>query len=341
MIDPYGGSVERVFGRVSRLRRLSCFARKEAAPYLATPLNTLARELRNEGCTAILTQEYEYARFDMCVLLGRLLRLPVYATFQGGDRHTGRLEHLIRPLTLRVGRGLVAGADGEVQRVIKQYGVSQKNIWRIPNPIDLNIWQPVNRCDARRALGLPPEIRIVIYHGRIDVYRKGLDVLLQAWQQIRADPVGKGARLLIIGSGQDDAVFRERIERPEQSGIEWIDRFEQDRTAMRRYLSAADLYVLPSRTEGFPVAPLEAMACGLPVIGTDIPAMFNILEHGSASGGLVVPREDPDALAKAIKQLLENPDLCRELGRNARRNVEDRFSIESIGRQLGEMLSQG
>src|SRR5260370_10062703 len=82
MIDPYGGSVERVFGRVSRLRRLSCFARKEAAPYLATPLNTLARELRNEGCTAILTQEYEYARFDMCVLLGRLLRLPVYATFQ-------------------------------------------------------------------------------------------------------------------------------------------------------------------------------------------------------------------------------------------------------------------
>ena len=110
---------------------------------------------------------------------------------------------------------------------------------------------------------------------------------------------------------------------------------------MRRYLSAADLYVLPSRIEGFPVAPLEAMACGLPVVGSDIPAMQDIIANLRDCGGLVVPRGDSVALAKAITGLLDRPKLCRALGRRARRNVEARFSIESVGRQLDEMLSQG
>jgi starch synthase len=340
MVDPYGGSVERVFGRTSRLRRLGRFARKEAAPYLATPLGALARNLRREGCTAILTQEYEYARFDTCVLLGQLLRLPVYATFQGGDRHSGRLEHLVRPVAMRAARGLVIGADSEAERVVEKYRIAAKKIWRIHNPIDLDFWRPIDREESRRQLGLPAQSRIVIYHGRIDIYGKGLDLLLKAWEQIRDRPGRQDSLLLIIGSGHDDAEFRQRLEVLTLPSVRWHDRYELDRTVMRRYLSAADLYVLPSRIEGFPVAPLEAMACGLPVVGSDIPAMSSIIEHGSASGGLIIPREDPRALAETIQRLLDSPDLCRELGRSARRNVEARFSIESVGRQLDEMLSQ-
>jgi glycosyltransferase involved in cell wall biosynthesis len=340
MVDPYGGSVERVFGHTSRLRCLGRFARKEAAPYLATPFGALARNLRREGCTAILTQEYEYARFDTCVLLGQLLRLPVYATFQGGDRHSGRLEHLVRPVAMRAARGLVIGADGEAGRVVERYRIDAKKIWRIHNPIDLDLWRPVDREGARRQLGLPPQSRIVIYHGRVDIYGKGLDVLLNAWGRIRDRSGRQEPLLLIIGSGRDDAEFRRRLEVLALPSIRWIDRYETDRTIMRRYLSAADIYVLPSRREGFPVAPLEAMACGLPVVGSDIPAMSNIIEHGSASGGVIVPREDPQILAETMQRLLDSPDLCRELGQSARRNVESRFSIESVGRQLDEMLSQ-
>jgi glycosyltransferase involved in cell wall biosynthesis len=341
MIDPYGGSGQRALGRATGLRRFTRFARREVAPYLATPIGALVHYLRREGCAAILAQDYEYARFDICVLLGRVLRLPVFATFQGGAGHTGRLEHLTRPRALRAAHGLVIGADGEAQRVIEHYGADPKKIWQIPNPIDLDLWRPMDRDEARRQLGLPPHTRIVIYHGRIQMHHKGLDVLLDAWERARASPIGRDARLLMIGSGRDDAILRERLERPELSGIQWIDRYELDRTVMRRYLSAADLYVLASRGEGFPVAPLEAMACGLPIVGSDIPAMRNILRHGSASGGLIVPREDPRALAEALQELLDNPDLRRDLGRNARRNVEERFSIESVGRQLDQMLSQG
>ena len=340
MVDPHGGSVARAFGRAPRLWHLGRFVRKEAAPYLATPLGVLARNLRVEGCTAILTQEYEYARFDTCVLLGKLLRLPVYATFQGGDRPSGRLERLVRPVTMRAARGVVIAADSEAERVVQRYGIDAKKIWRIQNPIDLDLWRPMDREESRRRLGLSLQSRIVIYHGRIDIYAKGLDVLLEAWQQIRGPAGGWDPLLLIIGSGNDHVDFRQRLGVQASSSIQWIDRYETDRTIMRRYLSAADLYVLPSRREGFPVAPLEAMACGLPVVGSDIPAMSTIIEHGNASGGLIVPREDPRVLAETIQRLLRSDDLRSQLGRQARRNVEARFSIESIGRQLDEMLSQ-
>jgi len=340
MIDPYGGSVERIFGRASRLRRLVRFAQKEAAPYLATPLGVLARSLRREGCTAILTQEYEYARFDACILLGQLLRLPVFATFQGADHHSGRLERFARPVAVRAARGLAIGADKEAARVVERYRIDATKIWRIHNPVDLELWWPMDREEARHQLGLPSQSRIAIYHGRIDIHVKGLDVLLKAWEQIGGGPTGRDTLLLMIGSGPDDAALRERLAASNLSGIRWHNRYELDRTVMRRYLSAADLYVLPSRIEGFPVAPLEAMACGLPVVGSDIPAMSNIIEHGCASGGLIVPRGDSQVLAQTIKRLLDGPDLCRELGRRARRSVKGRFSIESVGRQLDEMLSQ-
>jgi glycosyltransferase involved in cell wall biosynthesis len=338
--DRFDGSAKDTVGRVSRLRRLSYLGLKEVAPYVATPLVSLARSLRSEGCTAILTQEYEHGRFDMCVLLGSLLRLPVYATFQGVDQHLGRLEDLTRPVALRAARGLIIGAEGEAQRVIERYGISTDKLWRIPNPIDLELWRPMDRGEARQALGLPSHARIVIYHGRIEMHRKGLDVLLEAWERNCADRKGQNVLLLMIGSGHDDPILRERLNGPGVSYIQWIDRYELDRSLMRRYLSAADFYVLPSRGEGFPVAPLEAMGCGLPIIGSDVPAMINILERGSASGGLIVPRENPTALAEAIQKLLDSPELCRELGKSARRNVEERYSIESVGRQLDQMLRQ-
>jgi glycosyltransferase involved in cell wall biosynthesis len=338
VIDSPGESAPRASGRVTNLRRLVRFVRREVPPYLATPIGALVHQLRREGCTVILVQDFQDPRFDVCILLGRMLRLPVYATFQGNTGRGGRLEKLIRPRALRAARGLIIGSDGEAQRVTEHFGVNPEKIWRIPNPIDLDLWRPMDRDESRRDLRLTPQACIVICHGRIQIRHKGLDVLLDAWERLRANPTGQPSKLLLIGSGGDNAILRDRLERVDPSRIEWIERYELDRTVMRRYLSAADLYVLASRAEGFPVAPLEAMACGLPIVASDIPAMRNILPHGAASGGLIVPSEDPRALAEALQKLLDDPDLRRDLGRNARRNVEERFSLESVGRQLDQML---
>ena len=308
--------------------------------YLSTPFSLLSRELQREGCQAILCQEYEYARFDACVLLGRLVGVPVFATFQGGSFGPRSLiEYLIRPLTLRSCGGLIIAPQGERQRVGDRYGmrIAQK-IARIFNPLDVAKWRAIDRSQARTALGIPLNARVVVSHGRIEIHNKGLDILLEAWNQLCCERPDKDLRLLLLGTGSDAPELRQRIAAMQLRGIMWRDEFVNDRTTIRQYLSAADVYTLASRSEGFPIAPTEAMACGLPVVAADAPGMAEILEGGEISGGLVVPRENAEALAIALGRVLDDEDWGRELGKRARCRVEEYFSPEVIGRQLNDFL---
>ena len=116
-----------------RARQLRMILR-DVAPYLATPLWGLAQALRAEGCAAILCQEYEYARFDASVLVGRLLRLPVFATFQGGDSQVSRLERFLRPRTLRACEGLIVAASTEAARLRQHYDIPAEKIARDLQP---------------------------------------------------------------------------------------------------------------------------------------------------------------------------------------------------------------
>ncbi|WP_373533910.1 glycosyltransferase family 4 protein [Microcoleus sp.] len=338
MVNPQGWTVRDMFGEVRGLRRLVLTGVKSIAPYLATPLGLLERELRRENCQAILCQEYEYPRFDACTWLGWRMGLPVFATFQGGDFQVSPWERLSRPIALKASAGLIIASQTEVQRVQTRYGVPPAKIARIFNPLDLTLWQPMDRAEARQLLGLPNEAEIVVCHGRIEIRRKGLDILLEAWQQVCSDRPGRDLRLLLVGTGSDAEKLSQRIAQMQLLGIVWVNEYVRDRALMRQYLSAADVYTLPSRHEGFPVAPLEAMACGLPVVAADAPGVSDIFEGGEADGGIVVPREDAAALAGAIGRVLDDRIWGRELGKRARIRVETHFSLEAIGGQLRQFL---
>ena len=334
MLKPYAWTLDEVFGDVRGSRRALFAVLRDIAPYLATPLALLASELRREGCDAILCQEYEYARFDACVLLGKLMRLPVFATFQGGDWQMSRLERPLRSLSMRACAGLIIATQTEVQRVHSRYGLPPTKLARIFNPVDLRMWSAIDRNEARAILGIPIDARVVVCHGRIDIHRKGLDILVDAWDRLCRDRLGRDLRLLLVGTGSDADALRRRIAVMQLRGVLWVDEYVLDRTAIQRYLSAADVYTLASRHEGFPVAPIEAMACGLPVVATDAPGVSDIIESGEVSGGLVIPRNDAAALALALGRVLDNEVWGRELGQRARHRVEDCFSLEAVGKQL-------
>lgn len=306
--------------------------------YLATPLSSLARELRREGCNAILCQEYEYPRFDVCVLLGQLMRLPVFATFQGGNTPQSRFERPVRPLALRAAAGLIIATKTEIERVHTCYGVPHAKIAHIFNPMDVATWRAFDRSEARAVLGIPIDARVVVYHGRIDLERKGLDVLVDAWHRLCCERPSKDLRLLLVGTGSDAEELHRRIADKQLRGVMWVDEYVRDRTAIRRYLSAADVYTLPSRREGFPVAPIEAMACNLPVVAADASGIPDILEGGEAVGGIVVPRGDATAMALALGRVLDDEAWGRELGKRARCRAEECFSLEAIGKQLRDVL---
>jgi starch synthase len=122
--------------------------------------------------------------------------------------------------------------------------------------------------------------------------------------------------------------------------VQWLSDYTTDRAFLRAWLSAADLYVMASRVEGMPVAPLEAMACGLPVVATDAQGLPDIFIDREQSGGLIVARDDASSLAAGIEKLRCEPKFRPRLGRAARARVEANFSIQAIAKQLGGFLGE-
>ena len=182
-----------------------------------------------QGCDAILCQEYEFVRFDVCVLLGRLMRLPVFATFQGGNRLTGDLQRLIRPRTVRRASGLIIAPSTEIERVRAAYDVPASRIAQIFNALEPSAFDAPSREAAREALDIPMDARVAVWHGRVEVATKGVDVLIDAWQTICASRPGKDYRLLMLGTGVDSEWMHERLASAAVRGVSRRDEYVQDR----------------------------------------------------------------------------------------------------------------
>ena len=325
------------------LRRLRWRALRAALPYLHTPLRALVRALRDDDCRALLCQEYESARFDLAVRAGRVAGVPVSATFQGGtgDGHGGPLERLLRAGSIHRAHRLVIAPEAEARRVAARYAVPPARIARIHNPMDLAGWPPIAAAEreaARAALGVPPPAVAVVWHGRVKLLDKGLDVLLAAWPLLRRAHPDRDLRLLLLGAGPDSADFAARLRRAGDASIAHLDRFTSDRAEVRRFLAAGDVYAFPSRREGMPVAPVEAMACALPVVAAAASGTADLFPDGEASGAVVVPTVDAAALAAALSSLVADPARRARLGAAARHRVETAFSLDAVGPQLVSAL---
>ena len=306
--------------------------------YLATPPYALWRELEELDCRAILCQEYESARFDLCVLMGRLTGRPVFATYQGAQKGHSAAETPLRRLAVRWCRGLIIGSATERARVRGRYHLPELKVLSIPNPLDLRRWKPHDRGQARRALGFPLDRRIVIWHGRVQIERKGLDVLLAAWHKVCAARPDRQPLLLLVGSGRDDKELARRLLDLPDGVVHWVDEYVHDKERVQRYLSAADVATLPSRHEGFSVAALEAIACALPLVAADVSGVRDLMQASPGrETGIIVPPGDADALAAALGRLLDDVELSRRLGSSAR-SVAEGFSLEDVGTQLADAL---
>ncbi|MBH5368983.1 glycosyltransferase family 4 protein [Bradyrhizobium glycinis] len=306
-----------------------------ALTHSSTPAGLFARELRSADCKAIIVQEYETFRFDICVCLGHCLKLPVFGTFQGGTRETNLVSRLWKRKVIAGSDALFAAAGEEIERVKACYGPDLR-ICQVFNPVDVSHWHAEERQSVRTEMGVSDLTRLVVWHGRIDREAKGLDILLDAWELVMGRGLVMDLRLILLGSGQDTEWLRGRMAVAPQN-IFWQNRYETDRDRVRRFLAAGDVYAFPSRYEGFPVAPVEAMACGLPVVAAAASGVRDIFPRDGC-GGVVVPVGDPSSFADALSRLIFDRDLSSSMGKQARQRVEKAFSLEAVGCQLAAAM---
>lgn len=333
--DPYAWNRATATPGLSGAHALAAAGLRHVSPYLSTPIRSLSSVLRRERCSAILYRGYEEARFDVCVAVGRFRGVPVFATFQGGERQRTGLERVVRCRTINAAAGLIVASQVESRRIQQPYRAPSERVAAIFNPLDLSRWPIGDRAGARALLGLHRDAKVAVWHGRVELWRKGLAILVQAWVKICAEPPYDDLHLLLVGSGADSEQLRELLNDPGLRGIHWLDSYVNDRP----YLDAADVYVFPSRHEGFAVAPVEAMACGLPLVAADAPGVRELIPRGAQDGGIVVPVGDASGLADQLDALLDDRARCRELGARARTRVEAAFASPAVGRQLADLLA--
>lgn len=181
------------------------------------------------------------------------------------------------------------------------------------------------RHEARTELGLPPDRPVVAFVGRL-CPAKALPDLLTAFAAVRAE--GNDPLLAIAGDGPLADEVRRSVERLGLTSRVIFTGWLQD---PRRLYAAADLLALSSVVEGMPGVVLEAMASGLPVVSTDAPGCAELIVPGET--GLLVPRRRPDELARALLDVLGDPEKARRMGEAGRRRAFEQFDIRRMTRR--------
>jgi glycosyltransferase involved in cell wall biosynthesis len=207
---------------------------------------------------------------------------------------------------------------------IAEDGISRSRVVLLHNGVDLH---EMDRADvfapSETDLGLQGASHFITSVGNIRPV-KGTDILIRTASRVcKRFPT---AVFLVVGRANDPAYFSAVQQLAESLDLTQNVRFLGLRNNVPSILKLSDVFVLPSRSEGLSNALLEAMACRLPCVVTDVGGNAEVVEDGKS--GFVVPSENPEIAAERIIRLLENRPLARDMGKAARKTIEDKFTAQ-------------
>jgi D-inositol-3-phosphate glycosyltransferase len=241
---------------------------------------------------------------------------------------------------MRFSDRLVAATPLEKNHMTWLYGADPNKIEIVPPGVDLSRFKSMDQREARIHIGIPPDDRMILFVGRIQPL-KGIDTLIRALALAkRKEPeLSQNLCLSIIGGGPDSASGIEQQELDRLNALRtdlditdlvtFVGARDQDNLVY--YYAAAETVVMPSHYESFGMVALEAMACGTPVIASDVGGLSFSIENGF--NGFLVPGRDPTALANKIVLLLKYPDLRDQLSEQAQTWVK-RYSWVHIADEI-------
>jgi glycosyltransferase involved in cell wall biosynthesis len=282
-------------------------------PATATQLVAFARWCRATGITVLQTCEVYSNIFGLPA--GALASVPVRIGSRRGFVEPRGLQRLQRAAYSAAHR-VVANSLAAAER-LRAERVPDQKITVIPNGIDPAIFPAREYSTRLRRIAIVACLR----------EEKRIDVLVTAASTILARY--PDAEFLIAGEGtcRDQLLTLAR-----DTGVMDRFRFLGHRDDVPAVLAEADVFVLPSRSEASPNSIIEAMAAGLPVVATNVGGIPELVLEGRT--GRLVPPGNPDALARALLDLLEHPELAAEFGRAGRRRIEETYSFDRMVEQF-------
>lgn len=310
----------------------------KADPFALARLTRLLREGKFD-----VVQTWIFAASSYGRIAAHRAKTPVVVVAEMAvDLWKGRSQLAVDRFLARWTDRLVGNSNAVVEFYRDKAGIPPDKLAMIPSGIADEEPPDIDRAALRQSLGVASDAPMILFAGRL-APQKGVDDLIQALdilQHVRPD-----LRTLIAGDGP----LRDRLEeRAWACGLRAAVRFLGHRNDVPSLLAASDLLVLPSLYEGLPNVVLEAMRFRKPVVATAAPGTTEVVRDGET--GLLVPIGAPNLLAKAIRDVIEAPDLARRLGEAGRVWAEQEFRAsimverfadlyETLARAKGIMIS--
>jgi glycosyltransferase involved in cell wall biosynthesis len=285
---------------------------------------TIARVVREEKADLIHSHLPDQ-NFYSC-LAGVLVGRKTIVTYHGPIEITSAqgMRQVIKIQFVRHAAASVVVVCDYVGAMLQNVGFKPKKIVRIYNGIDTKLYGDTQGSNLRSELGVPLDTKLVGMIAHLHL-AKGYEFFIQAARKV-VDALPK-VRFVAVGEIKEP-IWKELSTLIENLGLKDHVHFLGLRDDIPGILHDLDVFVLSSRSEGFPLAVLEAMAAGRPIVVTRSGGPQELVDDGRT--GFLVPPADAQALAETICKLLADPTKAMELGRNARVRVESQFSIETM-----------
>ncbi len=256
-------------------------------------------------------------------------KVPFILTLQEGD--LGRNSPFDKFWQRRIIKkaDTITAISGYLAEFAKRFN-KKAPIFIVPNGVDLEKFQiPKSKFQN-------PNSKTIITVSRL-VRKNGIDVLIKAFSILNTKHNLPNTKLLIIGYGKERKKLENLIKKfGLEDRVEFFENTIHDQ--ILPYLAKADVFVRPSRSEGLGIAFLEAMAAGVPIIGTAVGGIPDFLKDRET--GLFCKVDDPDDLAEKISAVLKDEDLNRKLVENSRKLIEEKYNWSKIASQMKEVYNK-
>lgn len=328
-------------------------AKESLLPYMTEFRENLIRFMNAEGTR----YDIIHATFWMSALVAMELKLlfsiPFIVTFHSLGRISSAYEKVqdefptervsIEQQSIKLADHLIATCPQNKEDLINHYNADPQKITIIPCGVNPAEFYPVNRSVARKLLGLANDEFIVLQVCRM-ISRKGVDNIIRSIPKLIH--LNQKVRLIVVGG---ESTLPGSLISPEIGRLQEIAREEgvydqvvfagrQDRNRLRYYYSAANVFVTTPWYEPFGITILEAMACGTPVIGSEVGAIKYLNDDGKS--GFLVPPDNPDSLALKVGELMKEQSVIQEMKKNALQRVHIYFRWQTIAAAVSAKYEQ-